>query len=141
MDTLEYIKKVNKFENESRKSVKKIVVGHDAKGDEMRVLTTNEIAMERGYNMGVMLLVMKHQEAGHEIRSDFAGNLFYFDGVSTKPLCIKIEELKNEHDEFKKRLPPITPEFMLCGEQCDFEVPKLSRRKIKNIKTRDEVEK
>lgn len=67
----------------------------------MRELTTNEIAMERGYNMGIMLLVMKHQEAGHEIRSDFAGNLFYFDGVSTKPLNIKIEELKNEVDNMR----------------------------------------
>lgn len=84
-----------------QKISKKIVVGQDAKGDEMRILTTNEIAMERGYNMGIMLLVMKHQEAEHEIRSDFAGNLFYNDGVSTKPLNIKIPELKNTHDKLK----------------------------------------
>lgn len=104
MDTLEYIKKVNKFENESRKSVKKIVVGQDAKGDEMRELTKLEIfdimtnssidISESDYTRLLYAVGMCNQ-----IRSDFAGNLFYNDGVSTKPLNVKIEELKNEVDE------------------------------------------
>lgn len=107
MDTLEYIKKFNKFENDSRKSVKKIVVGHDAKGDKMRILIESELYD----NIDLGDLANNEPDKYHllqtvmiddcEIRSDFAGNLFYNDGVSTKPLGIKIEELKNEVDNMR----------------------------------------